>query len=59
LAKYADGRMIIHNENVMKTDFDALWNDAQCPRHLWWEEPPNVHVVGNLPFNIASPLIIK
>jgi len=59
LARYADGRMNIHHANILKTDMEAIWAEANCLRHAWWDEPPNLHVVGNLPFNIASPLIIK
>ncbi|KAI6174892.1 RRNA adenine N(6)-methyltransferase [Aphelenchoides bicaudatus] len=59
LAKYADGRMHIHHANIRNTDLEALWLEANCPKSNWWEEVPNLHVVGNLPFNIASPLIIE
>jgi len=27
--------------------------------HQWEEKPPNIHVIGNLPFNVATPLIIR
>lgn len=27
--------------------------------HLWEEKLPNIHIIGNLPFNVATPLIIR
>ncbi|KAH7728537.1 Protein T03F1.7 [Aphelenchoides avenae] len=60
LKEASDGRLHIHHADVLKTDVGKIWTDADVPRYAWLdEEPPPLHIVGNLPFNIASPLIIK
>ncbi|HSH30134.1 MAG TPA: 16S rRNA (adenine(1518)-N(6)/adenine(1519)-N(6))-dimethyltransferase RsmA [Thiohalobacter sp.] len=39
------GELIIHNADALKTDFCRL------------EQPPPLRVVGNLPYNISTPLL--
>lgn len=55
----SNDRLFIHNANVLKTDIEKIWRDANAPTTPWYDDLPLMHVIGNLPFNIASPLIIK
>lgn len=58
LAEASDGRMSViwgdvlsHNlANTFPAEANRDWNDSQIP---------NIHIIGNLPFNIATPLIIR
>ncbi|KIH51630.1 ribosomal RNA adenine dimethylase family protein, partial [Ancylostoma duodenale] len=60
LTEAADDRLHIHHADVLKTNIGDLWGKEGAGRSVQWsDEPPAMHIIGNLPFNIASPLIIK
>lgn len=51
------GVMKIYHGDVLQFDMENVF-----PEHIskkWDDEPPNVHVIGNLPFSVATPLLIK
>lgn len=51
-----DKMNIIHGD-VMKFNMENLFpEDAKQP---WESHPPYIHIIGNLPFNVSTPLIIK
>ncbi|KAI1731115.1 ribosomal RNA adenine dimethylase domain-containing protein [Ditylenchus destructor] len=53
-------RMHIHKGDILKTDIGSIWKEAGAEKLAWYdEELPPLNIVGNLPFNIATPLIIK
>jgi len=63
--EHAEGRMHIHQADILKTDVEAIWREAipaeelaQFPQWNDGDLPP-ANIIGNLPFNIATPLIIK
>ncbi|VDD94202.1 unnamed protein product [Enterobius vermicularis] len=45
--------------DVLKLDMGDIWNKCAVEPHLWHEDPPPLHIIGNLPFNVSTPLIIK
>ncbi|XP_019644850.1 PREDICTED: DBH-like monooxygenase protein 1 [Branchiostoma belcheri] len=52
----APGRVEIVNDDILTYNMaKALPLDLAVP---WEGDPPNVHIIGNLPFNVSTPLII-
>lgn len=58
----SDGRLHIHHSNVLKFDMERAWiGGGAVEESVPWhdEELPPLHIIGNLPFNVATPTIIK
>ncbi|XP_072178471.1 dimethyladenosine transferase 1, mitochondrial-like isoform X1 [Diadema setosum] len=57
LSEASEGKVRVACGDILKFDFrDAF------PHHLkkqWDDDPPNLHVIGNLPFNVSLPLILQ
>ncbi|CAG2166978.1 unnamed protein product, partial [Oppiella nova] len=51
------GQMKIIIGDVMDYSFDGLFPKEL--RREWTDESPPIHIVGNLPFNVSTPLIIR
>uniref|UniRef100_A0A1I7TKD8 rRNA adenine N(6)-methyltransferase n=1 Tax=Caenorhabditis tropicalis TaxID=1561998 RepID=A0A1I7TKD8_9PELO len=54
--------MFIHHKDALRTEIGDIWKtELNRPESIDWYNSnlPSMHVIGNLPFNIASPLIIK
>lgn len=43
--------------DVLSFEMEKMFSESNLRQ--WSEKPPNIHLIGNLPFNIATPLIIK
>eukprot|EP00058_Branchiostoma_floridae_P018836 XP_002604325.1 hypothetical protein BRAFLDRAFT_125270 [Branchiostoma floridae] len=57
LSAAAPGRVEIVNADILTYNLaKALPLDLAVP---WEGDPPNVHIIGNLPFNVSTPLIIR
>lgn len=51
------GRLDIHLGDVLSFNLENIF--PQELKQSWSDRPPNIHLIGNLPFNVATPLIIK
>lgn len=43
--------------DILQTKMDSLFPKEVS--HDWTDTPPPIHVIGNLPFNVSTPLIIR
>lgn len=57
LAEAAPCEIKILHGDVMSFNMENLFSEEN--RRNWLEEPPNIHIIGNLPFNVSTPLIIR
>ncbi|XP_076368143.1 mitochondrial transcription factor B1 [Tachypleus tridentatus] len=57
LASATNGRLQIIIGDVLEYNIGHLF-DRELARD-WNDEPPPLHIIGNLPFNVSTPLIIK
>lgn len=57
LAEASDNRMSVIWGDVLSHNLrNSFPQESSCD---WNDVTPNIHIIGNLPFNIATPLIIK
>ncbi|NWU33383.1 TFB1M transferase, partial [Hylia prasina] len=57
LSEAAPGKVHIVHGDILTYKMEKAF-----PQHLkknWEDEPPNIHIIGNLPFSVSTPLIIK
>lgn len=52
-----NGKMDIVYNDIMKTDIESLFPMEK--KRNWNDKPPDIFIIGNLPFNVSTPLIIK
>lgn len=56
LSEAAQGRLSIHSGDILSFNMENI-----IPENLavpWDSAPPNIHIIGNLPFSVSTPLII-
>ncbi|XP_015713744.1 dimethyladenosine transferase 1, mitochondrial isoform X2 [Coturnix japonica] len=57
LSEAAPGKVRIVHGDILTYKMDKAF-----PNHLkknWEDEPPNIHIIGNLPFSVSTPLIVR
>ncbi|CAJ1073884.1 dimethyladenosine transferase 1%2C mitochondrial [Xyrichtys novacula] len=57
LSEAAPGRLRIVHGDILTYRMDRGFPDNISKP--WQEDPPNLHIIGNLPFNVSTPLMIK
>nr|XP_012615062.1 dimethyladenosine transferase 1, mitochondrial isoform X2 [Microcebus murinus] len=57
LSDAAPGKLRIVHGDVLTFKIERAFPESL--KRCWDDDPPNVHVIGNLPFSVSTPLIIK
>ncbi|CAH1777980.1 unnamed protein product [Owenia fusiformis] len=57
LSEASNGKMKIFLGDILRFDMSKLFPDDL--KHDWLDIPPMIHIIGNLPFSVATPLIIQ
>jgi len=57
LREYAPEKIDIYYGDVLSFNMSRLFPDEE--RKDWTDTLPNIRIVGNLPFNVATPLIVR
>ncbi|XP_011819768.1 PREDICTED: dimethyladenosine transferase 1, mitochondrial [Mandrillus leucophaeus] len=57
LSEAAPGKLRIVHGDVLTFKIEKAFSESL--KRPWEDDPPNVHIIGNLPFSVSTPLIIK
>lgn len=57
LVESSHQRMQVILGDVMNFDMSKMFSEDK--RRDWEDRPPHIHVIGNLPFSVSTPLIIR
>ncbi|XP_033736701.1 dimethyladenosine transferase 1, mitochondrial-like [Pecten maximus] len=57
LSQESNNRLRVILGDVLYFDMGRLFPEELISP--WDKDPPNIHIIGNLPFNVATPLIIR
>lgn len=57
LSEAAGGRLSVYHGDILNFNMEeVIPSEFAC---TWESSPPNVHIVGNLPFSVSTPLLIR
>ena len=57
LSEAAEGRLSVYQGDILDFNLEQI-----IPQELakpWDSSPPDIHLIGNLPFSVSTPLIIR
>lgn len=57
LSEAASCEVDIILSDILRLNMEAIFPEKEARE--WTERPPNIHIIGNLPFNVATPLIVQ
>ncbi|XP_007954392.1 dimethyladenosine transferase 1, mitochondrial [Orycteropus afer afer] len=57
LSDAAPGKLRIVHGDVLTFNIEKTFPESL--KRQWEDDPPNIHIIGNLPFSVSTPLIIK
>ena len=57
LSKASKDRLEILHGDILHFNMEPFIPEVH--KSDWFSGPPNIHLIGNLPFSVASPLIIQ
>ncbi|XP_019499730.1 PREDICTED: dimethyladenosine transferase 1, mitochondrial isoform X2 [Hipposideros armiger] len=57
LSDAAPGKLRIVHGDVLTFKIEKAFPESL--KRQWEDDPPNVHIIGNLPFSVSTPLIIR
>lgn len=52
-----NGKMDIFYDDIMNFNFSNVFKEED--KRDWSDRSPKIHIIGNLPFNVSTPLIIR
>lgn len=59
LRDVSEGRLEVCVGDVLTFNMEKIFASQESPASTWQDPPPRAHIIGNLPFSVATPLTIR